>query len=78
MNPNTITEGFRKMIQCCKYLHEIYKVAEDLIWDQETMREIGVFYKNMKCVKVMFVWSVFKELFKFFNVERFKICFMNN
>ena len=37
------------------------------------LREIGVFLQNMKCVKVMFVWSVFKQLFKFFYVERFTI-----
>ena len=32
----------------------------------------------MKCVKVMFVGSVFKELFNFFYVECFTICLMNN
>ena len=26
----------------------------------------------------MFVWSVFKESFKIFYVERFTICLMNN
>ena len=35
--------------------------------------------QNMKCIKEMFVWSVFKELFNFFfYVERFTICLMNN
>ena len=36
--------------------------------------------QNKKCVKVMFVWSVFKELFNFFfyYMERFTIFLMNN
>ena len=34
--------------------------------------------QNMKCVKEIFVWSVFKELCNFCYMERFTICLMNN
>ena len=59
-----------------KSLYSLFRnVIPEVVFD--FLREIGVL-QNMKCVKVMFVWSVFKELSKVFYVERFKICFMNN
>ena len=34
--------------------------------------------QNIKHVKVMFVWNIFKELYKTFFKERFTISFINN
>ena len=54
-----------------KSLYSLFRnVIPEVVFD--FLREIGVL-QNMRCVMVMFVWSVFRELFKNFmrNVLKF-------
>ena len=58
-----------------KSLYSLFRnVIPEVVFD--FLREIGVL-QSMKCVKVMFVWSVFKELFKKI-MELFTICLTIN
>ena len=67
-----------------KYFEErsLYSLFRNVIPEIffDFLREIGVFLQNMKCVKEIFVWGVFKELVEIFmwNVLRLTICLMNN